>query len=99
MYELAEVGVALHAVQVIENVVHGHHVGAVRRSRTPERMRDVNEIAVKPADDVAEFEIAANPTLLFVEANGVEVRLKRSEFPQAVRHADQEVLVGCIEPS
>ena len=51
---------AVHAVQVVEQIVHGDHVRTRNALRLPEQMRNMQQVAAVLLQNAMQFEIAGD---------------------------------------
>ena len=74
VHRAAQAGMSLRARHVLEQIVHGHHIGTRQGPRKPEQVGNVDQIELQPLEDGAEFEIALGRGVGLEQRNGVKVR-------------------------
>src|SRR5208283_6172718 len=66
-------GMAVDAVHVVEQVVHRDHIGTRNALRLPEKMRDVQQVAAKPLQQLMQFEVTGNRKVIRLRGQRLEI--------------------------
>jgi hypothetical protein len=86
-------------IHVLQNVVHRHDVRTRQVLWKPRQVWDVDEIAAKTAENLAEFETASDRDFRRGESHAVEVGRKRPDFADFLGRSDHDVFSVAIQPS
>ena len=78
----------VHAIHVIEQIVHGDDVRTWDTLRLPEQMRHVQQVAAVFFQDPVQFEIAGDRELVGLAGDGNEVRRQRPDVAEAPARAN-----------
>src|SRR5882757_2924968 len=66
------------AVHVLEHIVHRHHIRAGKRSRQPEQMRNMGDVASQAMEYCTTFKKTFERIVGLEQGNGLEIGRKRT---------------------
>src|SRR5271167_2735195 len=88
---------AVDAVHVVEQVVHGDHIRTRDALRLPEEMGHVQQIAAEALQEVVQFEVAGKRELVGLGRQHFEIRRQALGSRKLSRNSDKVVLVFVVQ--
>src|ERR1051326_6818372 len=76
--------------QMLQYVVHRHHIRTTYVPWHPEKMRNVNQAASQPLDDTTIFQITRNRSFGLLQRDDFEIGREKTYFGSTLRRAEKK---------